>query len=151
MSQTSDTPYHTFNDSYEQYLRLFTLKAAYNCIGDGIKTLSVFSYYSLELGELYGAVDGQKFSVERPTIKARASKKYFWLRKGVVAYPLLCNHIPQNGYLIGAHEYEAHHVFDIWYRSTHELVICTVFTGLISLFFTGSAYVLNLDLLQHKI
>jgi hypothetical protein len=25
-----------------------------------------------------------------------------------VAYTLLCNHVPLNGYLIGAHEYEAH-------------------------------------------
>ncbi|HAV0157147.1 TPA: Tn3 family transposase [Salmonella enterica] len=128
MSQTSDIPYHALNDSYEQYLRLSTLKAACDCIGDGIKTLPVFPYYSLELGELYGAVDGQKFSVERPTIKARASKKYFGLGKGVVAYTLLCNHIPLNGYLIGAHEYEAHHVFDIWYRNTSGIVP-TAITG----------------------
>lgn len=128
MSQTSDIPYHALNDSYEQYLRLSTLKAACDCIGDGIKTLPVFPYYSLELGELYGAVDGQKFSVERPTIKARASKKYFGLGKGVVAYTLLCNHIPLNGYLIGAHEYEAHHVFDICYRNTSGIVP-TAITG----------------------
>lgn len=81
MSQTSDIPYHALNDSYEQYLRLSTLKAACDCIGDGIKTLPVFPYYSLELGELYGAVDGQKFSFERPTIKARASGmgRAWWL------------------------------------------------------------------------
>ncbi len=45
-------------------------------------------------------------------------KKYFGPGKSVVAYPLLCNHIPLNSYLIGAHEYEAHHVFDIWYKNT---------------------------------
>ncbi|MEZ4063785.1 Tn3 family transposase, partial [Salmonella enterica] len=38
------------------------------------------------------------------------------------AYTLLCNHIPLNGYLIGAHDYEAHHVFDIWYRNTSDIV-----------------------------
>jgi TnpA family transposase len=128
MSRTSDIPYHALNDAYEQYLRLSSLKAACNNISDGIKALPVFPYYSLELGELYAAVDGQKFSVERPTIKARASKKYFGLGKGVVAYTLLCNHIPLNGYLIGAHEYEAHHVFDIWYRNTSGIVP-TVITG----------------------
>jgi hypothetical protein len=44
------------------------------------------------------------------------------------AHTLLCNHIPLNGYLIGAHEYEAHHVFDIWYRNTSGIVP-TAITG----------------------
>ena len=43
---------------------------------------------------LYGSVDGQKFGVERPTVKARYSRKYFGRGKGVVAYTLLCNHVP---------------------------------------------------------
>lgn len=77
---------------------------------------------------MYAAVDGQKFSVERPTVKARSSRKYFGRGKGVVAYTLLCNHVPINGYLIGAHEYEAHHVFDIWYRNTSGIVP-TAITG----------------------
>jgi hypothetical protein len=32
--------------------------------------------------------------VERPTVKARHSRKYFGRAKGVVAYTLLCNHVP---------------------------------------------------------
>ena len=32
------------------------------------------------------------------------------------------------GYLIGAHEYEAHHVFDIWYRNTSD-IMPTAITG----------------------
>jgi len=51
--------------------------------------------------------------VARPAVKARHSRKYFGRVKGMVAYTLLCNHILLNGYLIGAHDYEAHHVFDI--------------------------------------
>lgn len=39
----------------------------------------------------------------------------------MLAYTLLCNHIPINGYLIGTNEYEDHHVFDIWYRNTLEV------------------------------
>lgn len=58
------------------------------------------------------------FGVERPTVKARHSRKYFGRGKGLVAYTLLCNHIPINGYLIGTNDYEGHHVFDIWYRNT---------------------------------
>jgi TnpA family transposase len=30
--------------------------------------------------------------------------------------------VPLQGWLIGAHEFEAHHVFDIWYRNTSEIV-----------------------------
>jgi TnpA family transposase len=67
-------------------------------------------------------VDGQKFGVERPTAKARHSRKYFGRGKGVVAYTLLCNHVPLQGWLIGAHEFEAHHVFDLWYRNTCDIV-----------------------------
>ena len=33
-----------------------------------------------------------------------------------------------NGYLVGAHEYEGHHVFDIWYRNTSDFVP-TAITG----------------------
>lgn len=75
MSRTSDIPYNALNDAYEQYLRFSSLKATRDGISDAIKVLPVFPYYSLELGELYAAVDEQKFSVERPMAKARASKK----------------------------------------------------------------------------
>src|ERR1700680_2436189 len=96
--------------------------AANDRISNGIAGLPIFPHYSFELDALYGAVDGQKFGVERPTVKARHSRKYFGRGKGVVAYTLLCNHVPLQGWLIGAHEYEAHHVFDIWYRNTSDIM-----------------------------
>ena len=61
-------------------------------------------------------------------MKARHSRKYFGRGKGMVAYTLLCNHVPVQGWLIGAHEFEAHHVFDIWYRNTSDIVP-TAITG----------------------
>ncbi len=70
---------------------------------------------------LYSAVDGPKFGIERPTVKIRHSRKYFSRGKGMLAYTLLCNHIPTYGYLIGTNDYEGHHVFDIWYRNTSEV------------------------------
>ncbi|CAD5736026.1 transposase [Escherichia coli] len=51
-------------------------------------------------------------------MKARHSRKYFGRGKGLVAYSLLCNHIPINGYLIDSNDYEGHHGFNIWYRNT---------------------------------
>ncbi len=122
MSRTSDIPYHVLEATYQQYLRLQTLQAANDRISNAIAGLPIFAHYSFDLETLYGAVDGQKFGVERLTVKARHSRKYFGRGKGVVAYTLLCNHVPLNGYLIGAHEYEAHHVFDVWYRNTSEIV-----------------------------
>lgn len=128
MSRTSDIPYHVLETTYQQYLRQASLQAANDRISNAIAALPIFPHYSFDLETLYGAVDGQKFGVERPTVKARSSRKYFGRGKGVVAYTLLCNHVPLNGYLIGAHEYEAHHVFDIWYRNTSD-IMPTAITG----------------------
>jgi TnpA family transposase len=122
MSRTSDIPYHALEAMYQQYLRLQTLQAANDRISNAIADLPIFPHYSFDLETLYGAVDGQKFGVERPTAKARHSRKYFGRGKGVVAYTLLCNHVPLQSALIGAQEYEAHHVFDIWYRNTSDIV-----------------------------
>ena len=122
MARTSDIPYHVLETTYQQYLRQASLQAANDRISNAIAALPIFPHYSFDLNTLYGAVDGQKLGVERPTVKARSSRKYFGRGKGVVAYTLLCNHVPLNGYLIGAHEYEAHHVFDIWYRNTSDIV-----------------------------
>ncbi|MGA8054551.1 MAG: Tn3 family transposase [Burkholderiales bacterium] len=128
MARTSDIPYHVLEATYQQYLRQASLQAANDHISNAIASLPIFPHYSFDLEALYGAVDGQKFGVERPTVKARYSRKYFGRGKGVVAYTLLCNHVPLQGWLIGAHEYEAHHVFDIWYRNTSDIVP-TAITG----------------------
>jgi TnpA family transposase len=122
MARTSDIPYHVLERTYQQYLRLASLQAANDRISDAIAKLPIFPHYSFDLDMLYGSVDGQKFSVEHPTVKARSSRKYFARGKGVVAYTILCNHVPLQGWIIGAHEFEAHYVFDVWYRNTSEIM-----------------------------
>lgn len=121
MAQTSDIPYHVLETMYQQYLRPSSLQEANDRVSNAIATLPIFPHYSFDLGILYGSVDGQKFSVEHPTVKARYSRKYFGKGKGVVAYTMLCNHIPLQGWLIGAHEFEAHHVFDVWYHNNADI------------------------------
>ena len=128
MARTSDIPYHVLETTYQQHLRQASLQSANDRISDAIAGLPIFPHYSFDMDALYGSVDGQKFSMERPTIKARSSRKYFGRGKGVVAYTLLCNHVPLQGWLIGAHEFEAHHVFDVWYRNTSDIVP-TAITG----------------------
>jgi TnpA family transposase len=128
MSKTSDITYRVLETTHQQYLRLATLQAANDRISNAISELPIFPHYSFDLETLYASVDGQKFGVERPTLKARHSRKYFGRGKGMVAYTLLCNHVPLQGWLIGAHELEAHHIFDIWYRNTSNIVP-TAITG----------------------
>jgi hypothetical protein len=71
--------------TYQQYLRQASLQAANDRVSNGIARLPIFPYYSFDLDALYSSVDGQKFGVERPIIKARYSRKYFGRGKGVVA------------------------------------------------------------------
>jgi TnpA family transposase len=121
MARTSDISHRVLENAHRQYLRLSTLQAANDCISNAIAQLPIFEHFSFDMEMLYGSVDGQKFSMERPSIQARLSRKYFGRGKGVVAYTLLCNHVPLQGWVIGAHEYEAHYAFDVWYRNTSDI------------------------------
>lgn len=122
MAEISDIPYHVLESTQQQYMRLAGLKAANDCLSNAISRLSIFPHYSFELDVLYGGVDGQKFSVDNPTTKARYSRKYFGTGKGVVAYTLLSNHVPLQCELIGAHEHESHYVNDIWNHNSTDII-----------------------------
>lgn len=122
MAEISDIPYDRLLDTYQSRLRLQTLKKANDLISDDISKMPIFPFYSLDMAILIAGLDGQKFEVETPTIKARRSKKYFRKGKGVVAYTMLANHIPLQVELIGAHEHESYYAFDIWYNNTSSIV-----------------------------
>ena len=128
MAETSDIPYHVLEATHQQHLRLSTLKAANDRVSNFIAGLGIFPLYSFDPAILYGSVDGQKFRSADPTIKARHSRKYFGTGKGVVAYTLLANHVPLETELIGAHEHESYHVFDICYHNTSDIAP-TAITG----------------------
>ena len=53
--------------------------------------------------------------------KSRMSMQCARLKKGVVSYSLVLNHIPINAEVIGANEHESHHVFDILYNNTTDI------------------------------
>ena len=128
MSQTSDIPYHVLEDTYQQYMRLQTLKKSIDTITNKMARLSIFNHYTFDLDILYGSVDGQKYETTTPTARARYSRKYYKKGRGVVAYTLLSNHIPIECELIGAHEHESYFVFDIWYGNT-SIIQPMVITG----------------------
>ncbi len=118
MSQTSDVSYHILESTYQQYMRLSTLKNAHDKIANAISRLPIFPHYTFDLEDLFGAYDGQKFEMTTPTAKARHSRKHFKKGCGVVAYTLLSNHVPIQCELIGAHEHESYFAFDLWYNNT---------------------------------
>lgn len=128
MAQISDIPYHTLDFTYQQYIRLNTLRKANDIISNSIMRLPIFPHYTFDPDILYGAFDGQKYEVLTPTAKARYSRKYYKKGRGVVAYTLLSNHVPIQSEIIGAHEHESYFVFDIWYKNT-SLIHPTILTG----------------------
>ena len=128
LAAISDIPYALLYDTYNSRVRVSTLMEASDILSNEIAKMPIFELHSLDTELLYGGVDGQKFSVERPTIKARHSKKHFGKGKGVVAYTLLARNIPLQVYLISAHEHESYFAFDIWHNNTTE-IIPDVITG----------------------
>ena len=125
MSRTSDIPYHVL-EAHQQYLRLATLQAANDRISNAIAELPIFPH-TRSTWKRCTPVSTARSSA------ARHSRKYFGRGKGMVTYTLLCNHVPLQGWLIGAHEFEAHHVFDIWYRNTSDIAPTAITGGMHSL------------------
>jgi TnpA family transposase len=120
MGEISDISFDTLLRTSENFLRPETLKAANDSISNAIATLPIFRYYDLG-AVIHSSSDGQKFETDLPTFNARHSPKYFGLKKGVVAYSLVANHVPVNARIIGAHEHESHYVFDLLFNNTTDI------------------------------
>lgn len=120
MSDISDIRYHTLAATSDNFIRLETLKDANDLVSNAIAELPIFRHY--DIGEtLHSSSDGQKFETRIHTINARHSPKYFGLKKGVVSYTLVANHVPVNARVIGANEHESHYVFDLLFNNTTEI------------------------------
>ena len=120
MAEVSDLRYHQLARTSENYIRLETLHAANDLVSNATAQLAIFRHY--DIGErVHSSSDGQKFETRLDTINARHSPKYFGLKKGVVAYTLVANHIPVNAEIIGANEHESHYVFDILFNNTTDV------------------------------
>lgn len=61
MSQISDIPYHILESTYQQYLRLGTLRKAHDIIANAIMRLSIFPHYTFDDDTLYGAFCEKRF------------------------------------------------------------------------------------------
>lgn len=65
------------------------MKNGNDILANNIYKLPIFPYYSLDFELLYSSLDGQKFQVDTPNIKARYSRKYLREGQGVSAYTIL--------------------------------------------------------------
>jgi len=120
MGEISDISRHRLSATSDSFIRLETLRAANDRISNAIAQLRIFRQYDLG-GALHSSSDGQKFETQIHTINARHASKYFGLRKGIVSYSLVANHVPLQARIIGANEHESHYVFDILFNNTTDI------------------------------
>jgi TnpA family transposase len=120
MGEISDISYASIAATSDSFIRLETLSEANDRVSNRIAQLPIFRHYDIE-DVLHSSSDGQKFETHRHTINARHSPKYFGLKKGIVAYTLVANHVPVNAQIIGANEHESHYVFDILFNNTTDI------------------------------
>lgn len=120
MGQISDMSSSLLSDFSNNFIRLETLKKANDRINDAITKLPIFSHYNLD-NIVHSSSDGQKYETSTHTINARHSPKYFGLKKGIVSYSMVLNHIPVNAKIIGANEHESHYVFDLIHNNNTDI------------------------------
>jgi TnpA family transposase len=89
-------------------------------VSNATAALSIFRHY--DIGDVvHSSSDGQKFETGVRTFNARHSPKYFGLKKGIVPYTAIANHVPINARNIGADEHESHFVFDILVNNSTDI------------------------------
>lgn len=120
MGEISDIGYASLAAMSDNFIRLETLKEANDRVSNATAKLPIFQHYDID-EVIHSSSDGQKVETSINTINSRHSSKYFGLKKGIVSYTMVANHIPVNARIIGANEHESHYVFDILYNNTSEI------------------------------
>lgn len=134
LAHNSNVDYQSLLNTERNFIRLETLKLANDCLSHYISMLPIFSEWNLQSNVHYGAVDGQKFQTRIETLQARHSAKYFPLKKGIVAYTLLSNHIPLSTEIISPNLHESYFLFDIIKNMTADVPLDVV---------SGDSHVIN--------
>jgi len=120
MSKISDQTADVLQTVSDNFIRLETLQEANQKIVDEIAEFELLQDFNIN-GLVHSSSDGQKFETRFQTINSRYSPKYFGLKKGIVAYTLVANHIPVNAKIIGANEHESHYVFDLLFNNSTKI------------------------------
>jgi len=126
MAAISDVMLNELYTTEKNYFRIETLRNTNDVVVNHIAALPIFQFYTLTEYGIHASIDGQKVQTKTHTIKSRYSKKYFGLKKGVVSYMLVANHLPVNARIIGANEHESHYLLDVIYNQTSNIDIVAV-------------------------
>lgn len=120
MGAISDVNYQTLFSAANNFIRLETLREANDRVSNAMAKLPIFRHYDIG-NVMHSSSDGQKFETQIHTVRSRHSPKYFGLKKGIISYTAVANHVPINARIIGANEHESHYVFDILFNNTTEI------------------------------
>src|SRR5467141_4610418 len=105
MGQISDIGLHPLISTSDNFLRPETLREATDIVSNAIARLPIFHHY--DIGDVvHSSSDGQKFETSVRTFNARHSPKYFGLKKGIVPYTAVADHVPINACNISADDHE---------------------------------------------
>jgi len=121
MGQSSDISISSLLRYEANYLTVDSLKKSNDILSNKIKVLPIFKEWNILLDKLMGSADGQKHESKYNTLQSRHSRKYFGLKKGIVGYNFVVNHVAVNSQIISPNEHESHYLFDIVYNNNSEI------------------------------
>jgi len=113
MAEMSDLNYNLMRSTHEDFMRIETLCAANDRVGNLIHSLPIFKLWNLMDDKLLADADGQKLATSESTIQSRYSKKYLGKSPGLSIYTLIANFVAPNAKNIGLNEYEGHALYDV--------------------------------------
>lgn len=121
MANMSDLKESALLTAEASYIRLETLLPAIDKINNAISKLPIFKEWHI-MGLLHGSLDGLKLETSIRNMMARHSSKYFGDGAGVSAYNEIVNWLSLSSRLIGCHDYEGHHAFEmVHHQNTSEI------------------------------
>jgi len=120
MADVCDIDYQALVSASDNFIRLETLKEANDRVSNAIAALRSLRLMTWVMWSIPAAM-GRSSRPESTPLNARYSPKYFGLKKGVVSYSLVANHVPVNAKIIGANDHESHYVFDILFNNTSDI------------------------------
>lgn len=123
MAEMSDLSHNLLRSTQEDFIRIETLCAANDAVGNLIHSLPIFKLWNLMDDKLLADSDGQKLPTSESTLQSRYSKKYLGKSPGLSIYTLVANFVAVNAKNIGLNEYEGHSLYDVIYGNTTEINI----------------------------
>lgn len=123
MAEMSDLNFNLLRSTQEDFIRVDTLRAANDAVGNLIHSLPIFKLWNLMDDKLLADADGQKLPTTENTIQARYSKKYLGKSPGLSVYTLIANFVAVNARNIGLNEYEGHFLYDVIYGNKTDIDI----------------------------